>query len=124
MKPQADDGKWSKAKQTLKQMGVATDEQICGELGTDWEDTYEQLAREKEARQRLGLPKSILSGSTIKDEDELDQQAAAPAGGDRKEADEERGAMAEPAARMLAPGEVLVDDLGREWRAADGFRSL
>lgn len=55
-KPQADDVKFAKAVETLRNMGVITDEWICGELGEDWEDIYEQRAREKEKREELDLP--------------------------------------------------------------------
>ena len=36
--------------------GVVTDEMICADLGVDWEDVYEQRAREAARRQKLGLP--------------------------------------------------------------------
>ena len=55
-KPQADDLKFAKAVETLRNMGVITDEWICGELGEDWEDIYEQRAREAEKRAELDLP--------------------------------------------------------------------
>ena len=55
-KPQADDLKTQLAHQGYKQMGVMTDEQICAELGQDWEDVYEQRQREMEKRKELGLP--------------------------------------------------------------------
>ena len=40
----------------LKSLGIASDEQLCAELGTDYEDVYEQRAREKELREQLDLP--------------------------------------------------------------------
>ena len=55
-KPQADDFKFAKAVETLRNMGVITDEWICGEMGEDWEDVYEQRAREAEKRAALDLP--------------------------------------------------------------------
>ena len=55
-KPQADDLKTQRAHEGYKRMGVATDEQICADMGTDWEDIYEQRAREKALREKLGLP--------------------------------------------------------------------
>ena len=55
-KPQADDLKFSKAVETLRNMGVITDEWICGELGEDWEDIYEQRQREMQKRAELDLP--------------------------------------------------------------------
>ena len=80
-KPQADDLKFAKATETLRNMGVLTDERICGELGEDWEDVYRQRAEEKALRQKLGLPEPIASGSTILDEDDLDDQLAGKNGG-------------------------------------------
>lgn len=65
-KPQADDLKWAKAVETLKAIGVMTDEQICAEIGTDWEDTYEQMAREKAMREKLRLPDPRQLGSDAK----------------------------------------------------------
>lgn len=55
-KPQADDMKFASAIETLKNLGVITDEWICAELGDDWEDTYEQRAREMQMRAKLKLP--------------------------------------------------------------------
>ncbi len=54
-KPQADDLKAAKAHEVWKTLGVMTDEMICAELGQDWEDVYEQRAREKAARELLGI---------------------------------------------------------------------
>lgn len=73
-KPQADDLKYAKASETLKRMGVVTDERLCAEMGEDWEDVYHQLAEEKARRQLLGLPEPLLSGSTVIDEDELEEE--------------------------------------------------
>lgn len=55
-KPQADDLKSAKAHETYKRLGVVTDEMICADLGVDWEDVYEQRAREAAKRAALGLP--------------------------------------------------------------------
>lgn len=55
-KPQADDLKAQKAHEGYKRMGVMTDEMICADLGVDWEDVYEQRAREKALREKLDLP--------------------------------------------------------------------
>ena len=73
-KPQADDLKYAKASETLKRMGVVTDERICAEMGEDWEDVYHQLAEEKKRRGLYGLPEPLLSGSTVINEDELDEE--------------------------------------------------
>jgi lambda family phage portal protein len=59
-KPQADDLKFAKAIDTLYRLGVVSHEWIAGELGLDPEDTYEQLAREKAMREKLGLPDPLL----------------------------------------------------------------
>lgn len=58
-KPQADDLKFAKAIETLRGLGVITDEWICAELGDDWEDTYLQRQREMERRRELGLPEVV-----------------------------------------------------------------
>lgn len=55
-KPQADDLKAAKAHETYKRLGLMTDEQICAELGQDWEDVYEQRKREAELRKKYDLP--------------------------------------------------------------------
>ena len=55
-KPQADDLKAAKAMEVLKSLGIASDEQLCAELGTDYEDVYEQRARERDLREELDLP--------------------------------------------------------------------
>lgn len=55
-KPQADDLKSAKAHEVYKKLGVMTDEMICADLGVDWEDVYEQRAREKAKREKLDLP--------------------------------------------------------------------
>ncbi len=57
-KPQADDLKTAKAHEVYKRLGTVSDEQVCAELGTDWEDVYEQRAREKAKREELGLPET------------------------------------------------------------------
>jgi lambda family phage portal protein len=59
-KPQADDLKFAKAIDVLYRLGTVSHEWICAEMGTDWEDVYEQLAREKAQRERLGLPDPLL----------------------------------------------------------------
>lgn len=55
-KPQADDLKTAKAHEVYKRLGVVTDEQICAELGTDWQDVMDQRAHERAYRESLGLP--------------------------------------------------------------------
>jgi lambda family phage portal protein len=60
-KPQADDLKTQRAHEGYRDMGVMTDEQICAELGQDWEDVYEQRAREMDMRKKLKLPEGSIN---------------------------------------------------------------
>lgn len=55
-KPQADDLKSAKAHEVYKRLGIVSDEMICNDLGVDWEDVYEQRAREAKKREELDLP--------------------------------------------------------------------
>jgi lambda family phage portal protein len=73
-KPQADDLKTQKAYQGYKAMGVMTDEQICAELGSDWEMTYEQREREMKLRKKLGLPEGDVDQAA--QDDRLSDQLA------------------------------------------------
>jgi lambda family phage portal protein len=59
-KPQADDLKFAKAIDTLYRLGVVSHEWICAEMGNDWEDVYEALAREKALREKLDLPDPLI----------------------------------------------------------------
>lgn len=89
-KPQADDLKFAAAMKMLRDLGVITDEYVCSELGLDWEDVYEQRAREKQARERLDLPETVTSGSTVVNIDAGED--AEPAGGrDRGEDKNDKG---------------------------------
>lgn len=54
-RPEADALKAAKAHEAYKRMGVMSDEQICADLGSDYQDVYEQRAKEKEDRKRLDL---------------------------------------------------------------------
>lgn len=74
-KPQADDLKFANATKVLRDMGVITDEHICAELGTSVEDVYEQRARERDARKRNKLPEPIMSGGTVVNEDDLEDES-------------------------------------------------
>jgi len=75
-KPQGDWLKMAKAYETLRNMGVLTDEQICAELGSDWQDVMEQRARERSERERLGLPET--DAASIAKDDLGDQLLAEP----------------------------------------------
>lgn len=55
-RPEADALKQQKAHEGYKRMGVMTDEQICADLGTDYQDVYEQRAKEMDERKKLNLP--------------------------------------------------------------------
>jgi lambda family phage portal protein len=56
-RPEADIVKAAKAMEVMKENGWLTDEQAISELsGEDWEETYDQLAKEKELREAKGLP--------------------------------------------------------------------
>jgi len=86
-KPQADDLKFAAANKINKELGVVSDEHICAEMGFDWEDVYEQRAREKAARERLGLPENVVSGSTVVNVDTSDD----PEPGGERDRGEARG---------------------------------
>ena len=64
-KPQADDSSFASAVETLSHLGVITDEWICGEMGEDWEDIYEQRQREMQKRKALGLPDPVKPVATL-----------------------------------------------------------
>lgn len=73
-KPQADDLKTAKAHQIYQQIGIMSDERIADDLGFDIGDEYERRAREKQERERLGLPE-VANSAPIKpltDEEEAD----------------------------------------------------
>lgn len=55
-RPEADALKAQKAHEGYKRMGVMTDEQICADLGSDYQDVYEQRETEKAEREKRGLP--------------------------------------------------------------------
>lgn len=55
-RPEADALKQQKAHEGYKRMGVMTDEQICADLGSDYQDVYEQRAKEMDERKSLNLP--------------------------------------------------------------------
>jgi lambda family phage portal protein len=76
-KPQADDLKTAKAHETWSKLGVLPMEVICAELGLDWEDTLEQLAREKAARERLGLDEPNVKPDPAADKILADDEKAA-----------------------------------------------
>ncbi|WP_176223141.1 phage portal protein [Aurantimonas sp. 22II-16-19i] len=69
-KPQADEVKAAKAHEMYRNMGVLTDEQICSDLGTDWEDVYYQRAFEQQTREELNVHGGITNGGTDIDDAE------------------------------------------------------
>jgi lambda family phage portal protein len=62
-KPQADDKKTAEAHRIWKELGVITDEMICGDLGLDVEDVYDGQVREREMRRERKLPEFQPRGS-------------------------------------------------------------
>jgi lambda family phage portal protein len=54
-RPEADALKAQKAHEGYKRMGVVSDEQICADLGADYQDVYQQRAKEKDERKALDL---------------------------------------------------------------------
>lgn len=75
-KPQADDLKFAKSAETLMKVGVLPMEVICADIGLDWEDVQDQLQREKQRREKLGLPEPQFGNAQVGN-DAADQ----PAGG-------------------------------------------
>lgn len=66
-RPQPDDLKTAKAYECLDDLGVISEEMICSELGYDLDDVYEQRARAKTSRVRLGLPERASKANTVAD---------------------------------------------------------
>lgn len=62
-KPAADDLKAAKAHEIYTRLGVTTFEEVCADLGLDWEDVVEQLARERKKRDALGVSGPSFSNS-------------------------------------------------------------
>jgi len=60
-KPIADDLKAAKSHQILYAMGIVSASQISGDIGTDYEETTGELAREKAMRRRLGIAEPIVA---------------------------------------------------------------
>lgn len=65
-KPQADDLKFAKAAEVLMKVGGMSLEMLCADLGIDWEDLHDQLAREAANRKRLGLPEPQFGAGQAK----------------------------------------------------------
>jgi lambda family phage portal protein len=81
-KPQADDLKTQRAHEGYRDMGVMTDEQICAELGQDWEDVYEQRARELNLRQKLGLPEGSVNQAATDERQQASDKLLTQSNGD------------------------------------------
>lgn len=73
-KPEADQEKAQRAHEGYRNMGVMSDEQICADLGTDYEDVYRQRAFEKGLREELDIHGGVTNGGT--DIDLMEEQAA------------------------------------------------
>jgi len=69
-RPSGDPWKDAKAVAAMKEAGLMTDEQAFAERGEDWEEQYEQLARERDERRRLGLPE-MTAGARESDAAEM-----------------------------------------------------
>lgn len=69
-RPSGDPWKDAKAVAAMKEAGLLTDEQAFAERGEDWEEQYEQLARERDERRRLGLPE-MTAGARESDAAEM-----------------------------------------------------
>lgn len=69
-KPQADDLKYAKAVEILFNLGLISAEQACAELGSDWEDLFEQQKRERDMRSKLGLPDPLVSKRDVNSGDQ------------------------------------------------------
>lgn len=63
-KPVPDELKAAIAAQVEAALGITTDEHLCAERGEDWEEVYEQRAREASKRKELKLPDPILGGAS------------------------------------------------------------
>lgn len=84
-KPIADDLKAAKSHQILYAMGIVSASQISGDVGTDYEETAGELAREKAIRKRLGLAEPIVAmpGQVQPGQDAAEEDAEeTPAGED------------------------------------------
>lgn len=79
-KPQADDKKTAQAHQIYKSMGILSDEFIGAEIGVDIGDEYERRAREKEDRERLGLPEGDTMAPQVDEPDDNSDRENTPAG--------------------------------------------
>lgn len=66
-KPQADELKTAKAYETLDKMGVISEEQICSDYGTDYDDVCEQRARARDTRAARGLPDPNAAADPVGD---------------------------------------------------------
>ena len=77
-KPVADELKAAKAHEMYRLMGVMTDEQICADLGEDWEDVYQQRAYEKARRDDLTIHGGVTNGGTDIDQMLDPEPEAAP----------------------------------------------
>lgn len=83
-RPQADDLKTAKAHQIYKSMGIMSSEFIAAEVGLDYGDEAERIAREMALREQLGLPEGDAMAPENDPADDAEEPAPpvdAPAGG-------------------------------------------
>ena len=59
-KPVPDEVKFASAMEKLYGMGVITAEYVAAELGQDYEDNLDQLARERDMRKERGIPDPVI----------------------------------------------------------------
>jgi len=76
-KPVPDEVKAAGAAEAYYGLGVVTQESICADLGSDWEDVQEQLARERDKRKELKLPDpSVIAPPAMKQGSKTDNATA------------------------------------------------
>lgn len=80
-KPQADDLKTAKAQQIYHELGVLSLTQISDDLGVDYGVTAEDLARERDLRESLGLPHPVPRGAGAQAAADEDSAEEEPSGG-------------------------------------------
>lgn len=80
-KPVADEIKAAKAHEMYRNMGVMSDEMICGDLGVDRDDVYRTRAFERRTREDFGIHGGVTNGGTDVDSliDNEEAEAAAAA---------------------------------------------
>jgi len=86
-RPHVDDLKKAKAHEVWKRIGVMSDAMICGDLGADVDDVYQQLAQERRLRAEYELPEPQAMNSAGGGA----QPISAPEDPEEEEDDDEEG---------------------------------